>query len=314
MTTESTQPADRSLVISLIRLARPHQWTKSAFVLIGPAYGLAAIDLPLSTVITQALAAAIAFALASSGCYVVNDILDVEQDRAHPRKRRRPIASGAVSVRAGVLFTVFLYVAASITVFAIRPEFRVPVGATLFIYVANVLIYSTALKHILIADVMSLSLGFVLRVVGGCAALGISPTIWLLNTTFFLSMFLAFGKRLGERRSLGKEATLTRKVQALYNDNLLEMAVVVTAVATLGGYTAYVQDQSESVRFEDIYSLFLWLPVLPATFGLFRCIVLLEQGKYDDPTELGIRDRPFQLAALVFAVLTVAIIWRYRMG
>ena len=105
--------------------------------------------------------------------------------------------------------------------------------ASVAVYVANVTAYSALLKHIVIADVVSLSLGFVLRVLVGCAAVGVSPTTWLLNTTFFLAMFLAFGKRLGERRLLGGEgAALARGVQAGYTDELLRLAVVVTAVVS----------------------------------------------------------------------------------
>jgi hypothetical protein len=144
---------------------------------------------------------------------------------------------------------------------------------------------------------------------GGCAAAGIEPSAWLLNVTFFLSMFLAFGKRLGERRVLAGEdrAVEHRKVQAGYTDSLLQMAVVVTAVSTLLTYGSYVQNLGAQhvVGFN-----LMWLTMLPAFFGMFRAIVMLEQGRFDDPTELALHDRPFQLAALLFVLLTVGLLGR----
>lgn len=308
-------------MLSLLKLARPHQWVKSAFVLIGPLYGLADIaetHRPLSQVVVPALLTAAAFALASSSCYVVNDIYDAEADRLHPRKCRRPIASGAVSTGVAWVFAMGLLVATAILVLMIPPangqSVRGLVGLTIGLYVANVTAYSIWIKHIIIADVMGLSLGFVLRVMGGCAAVSIAPSTWLLNCTFFLAMFLAFGKRLGERRTAGANAAGVRSVQSVYTDDLLRMAVVVTAVATLLSYAGYVQ--AREIDYTDPamgnFNL-LWLTILPATYGLFRCIVLLERGEYDDPTELAIRDRAFAASGLVFGIMTVLLIVQFRL-
>jgi len=168
--------------------------------------------------------------------------------------------------------------------------------------------YSVWLKHLIISDVMSLSIGFVLRVMAGCAAVAIQPSTWLLNVVLFLSMFLAFGKRLGERRTLSETldgesgAALHRRVQQQYTETILQMAVIVTAVATLMTYALYVQASGEEyVRGFNL----LWLSVLPASYGLLRCIVLLEAGRYDDPTELATHDRPFQVAGIAFLLVTI---------
>ena len=203
----STPRADRPLPLSLLKLARPHQWVKSAFVLVGPLYGLAEHHQPLVQVIVPAMLTAAAFALASSSCYVVNDIFDAEADRQHPRKCRRPIASGQVSTRLAWAYSVALLAASAVLVLLVPAAGGQPVrglvALTVGLYVLNVSLYSAWIKHWVIADVMGLSLGFVLRVMGGCAAVAIAPSTWLLNCTFFLAMFLAFGKRLGERRSAG---------------------------------------------------------------------------------------------------------------
>lgn len=293
-----------------LKLARPTQWAKSVFVLVGPAYGLADHGLELAGSLWKALLAAAAFSLVSSASYVFNDILDAEADRAHPRKAKRPIASGAISPRQGLVFAAALVGLAAAAVLAIpEPSARAWVALILAIYAINVSAYSLVFKHHVIADVMSLSIGFVLRVFAGCAAIAVTPSVWLLNCTLFLAMFLAFGKRLGERRTLGNEAHVARRVQSAYTSDLLRMSVVVTGVAALMGYTVYVQTQ-------DSYQLgfnLLWLTVLPATYVLLRCVVVLEQGRYDDPTELAVHDRGFQAGALVFGVLTAFLIWRFRL-
>ncbi len=308
----------RPLWRSLLKLARPHQWSKSAFVLIGPVYALsdgkAGIDGPW-TLLYPALLAAISFALASSGCYVFNDLMDIEADRIHPRKRYRPLACGSVTPGQAKVYGVFLLLGAALALVPIWDSARW-VGLLVGLHVLNVLLYSVKLKHIVIVDVIVLSLGFVLRVLGGCAAADVAPSTWLLNSTLFLSMFLAFGKRLGERRTMGSDeaAIAARTVQSFYSDQLLRMVVVVTAVATLLTYAGYTQTREADFLLrlsaaEGGFSLnLLWITILPAMYALIRCITLLERGEHDDPTELATKDLPFQLAAGVFALITVVLV------
>ncbi len=309
----------RSLLRALVVLARPKQWSKSVFCLIGPAYGWFEIQREVqagATTLGEAILAValccVGFALASSGCYVVNDLMDAEADRLHPRKRKRPIAAGQVGKGTALTFAVVLWAGAAVVCVAAPVETWWLILLTVGLHVGNVLSYSVFIKHAAIADVMSLAMGFVLRVMGGCAAAGVEPSVWLLNVTFFLSMFLAFGKRLGERRLMarldetgaGELAIKHRRVQSAYSDVFLQMAVVVTAVTTLVTYAFYIQSREDPVVVG--FSL-LWLTMLPSTYGLLRAIVMLENGKYDDPTELAYKDRAFQLAGLVFVFLTIAI-------
>lgn len=313
-----------NLAWGLLKLARPHQWTKSAFVLLGPIYG--SQDLmgdPVRAVIS-ALAAAMSFALVSSACYAVNDIIDAPRDRHHPRKRHRPVASGVVSPGLAWIFAlVAALVGLGLMLLVPSPGRWWAIGAVIA-YALNVTLYSTWLKSVRIADVVGLSFGFVLRVFGGCVAVGIWPSAWLLNVTLFLAMFLALGKRLGERQSMGSDSLVAkvRGVQERYTSELLRMAVVVTGVATLLTYAAYVQDQTGFIAFTTVFSgtgsreipglNLLWLTMVPATYALLRCIVLLEQGSYDDPTELAFRDLPFQVAAGAFVASTLVLIAVFR--
>lgn len=317
-TTTAIPNAEPARLADFIRLARPLQWAKGVFVLIGPAYGLAARGwMSLSAVELQrfalgSLAAFLAFGFASSACYVINDALDREADRAHPRKRNRPIAAGRITLPVAAAFMLVLLACAAGSILLVPGETaRTLLGACVGVYVANVVAYSMWIKHLTVADTISLAAGFVLRVLGGCAAVLVEPSSWLLNVTFFLSMFLALGKRLGERRTMGDGATDARTVQAKYTDDLLRMAVVVTGVATLLSYSDYVLGQAN--KFTLGFNL-LWLTMLPATYGLLRCIVLVERGVYDDPTELAIRDRPFQLAGLAFVAITVALLVGVQQG
>jgi len=301
--------------MALIKAARVKQWSKSAFVLVGPAYGLGDLlseGRSVGEVIGASLLAALAFALASSACYIFNDLSDREADRHHPRKCRRPIASGEISPRFAVFFGMALLAGAGLTLLGLpSANGQLWVGVAIGLHVLNVFSYSVLWKHIAIADVISLSLGFVLRVMGGCAAVGIEPTVWLLNVTFFLSMFLAFGKRLGERRTLagagvdgGSLAEQHRRVQGSYTDAMLQMSVVISAVTTLVVYAFYVQAKEPALV---VGFNLLWLTILPATFGLLRCILVLEHGLFDDPTELAYRDRSFQVAGLLFVGITVFV-------
>lgn len=311
-TTHETTPTARPPTWrSLVRLARPVQWAKSVFVLVGPVYALADPAGMKSAweVMPRALVAAGAFALASSACYIVNDLIDAPKDRKHPRKRNRPLASGAVSPGQGAAL------AACLALGAVGLLGLLPASAAwwtlmaLAVYVANVLAYSLWFKNAVMADVISLSGGFVVRVLAGCAAAGVVPSTWLLNVTFFLAMFLAFCKRLGERRlmaSQGVDPASVRGVQKVYTDDLLRMSVVVTAVATLVTYAMYVQ--AHEARYLRGFNL-LWLTLIPATYGLLRAIVLVERADYDDPTEIATHDWRVQAAAAAFGGLMLGLVF-----
>jgi len=314
----------KNLAWGLLKLARPHQWSKSAFVLLGPVYGAHDVSLDPATAVLTALAASASFALVSSACYAVNDIIDAPRDRHHPRKKHRPVASGVVSPGVAWIFAALIGLVGLGLMGLVQAPGRWWALAAVVAYALNVTLYSTWLKSVRIADVVGLSFGFVLRVFGGCVAVGIWPSAWLLNVTLFLAMFLALGKRLGERRSMGEGMLVAkvRGVQERYTSELLRMAVVVTGVATLLTYGAYVQDQTSFIAFLNVFEgssgkeipglNLLWLTMVPATYALLRCIVLLEQGSYDDPTELAFRDLPFQVAAGTFVACSLGLIVIFR--
>lgn len=306
-----------------VRVARPKQWIKGGFVLIGPVYGVADLSARVAdgaatwwSAAMGALGAVFAFGFIASAGYVLNDLKDREADQSHPRKRNRPIAAGRVSAGAARMYAgaLLILALASVLVVPHTEELGSPrllLGLCIVAYALNTAAYTLSFKSHPVLDVVSLSMGFVLRVLGGCAAVAITPSAWLLSCTFFISMFLALGKRLGERRTLGADAAAARGVQALYTDDFLRMSVVVTGVAALLSYSDYVVAQSH------IYTRgfnLLWLTLLPATYGLLRCIVQIERGIYDDPTEMATKDRPFQIACALFGALTVALLLGVKLG
>ncbi len=295
---------------SLLRLVRPTQWSKSVFVLVGPVYALAdpTQKHAWGELMPPALLAAGAFALTSSACYIINDLVDAPKDRRHPRKKHRPIASGAVSPPQAVSLACLLLIL-GLGILALLPQAAAWwTFLALIVYTGNVMAYSFVLKRAIMADVISLSGGFVIRVLGGCAATAVVPSTWLLNVTFFLAMFLAFCKRLGERRLMtaqGVDAAEVRGVQKVYTDDLLRMSVVVTAVATLVTYSLYVQ--AHEAQYLRGFNL-LWLTLLPATYGLLRAIVLVERADYDDPTEMAAHDWRIQAAGVAFVAMVGGLV------
>ncbi|MBL4591223.1 MAG: UbiA prenyltransferase family protein [Phycisphaerales bacterium] len=329
MNTIKQQPASPpastgKLLRGLVKLARPKQWTKGIFVLIGPIFALSDGTLNAANRPELALQVALAFfafCLSASGCYVFNDLADIERDRAHPRKRFRPLASGTIPIGIAKVFGVCLLLAGFGCALLVPGVTKWWVAGFVVAYIFNVSAYSARLKHIVIIDVLSLSTGFVLRVLGGCAAVNVAPSTWLLNATLFLSMFLAFGKRLGERRLMGSDesAIAARDVQLSYTDQLLRMLVVVTGVATLLTYTGYIQSREDDLtryfinRPDGLGHGFgmnlLWISVLPATLALLRTITLLMRGAYDDPTELALKDNVVRISGLLFVLSTAIVLW-----
>ncbi|HZW06138.1 MAG TPA: hypothetical protein VFF65_03360, partial [Phycisphaerales bacterium] len=238
---------------------------------------------------------------------------------------------GAVPPRIAVLWGALLGVAGFACLLGVEPAFRLWTAGTLAAYLLTTAAYSLWLKQRVIADVIGLAMGFVLRVLGGCAAVGIGPTTWLLTVTFFLSMFLAFGKRLGERRTMGDAAGSARRVQDAYSDDTLRLAVMATGVVTLVTYAFYIISQDAKFTFHVAPSMLalarsggqtppgfgfnlMWLTLLPVTYAMLRCVVLLEQGRFDDPTELATGDRPFQIAAAVFVLLAGVLMYAHATG
>ncbi len=241
-----------------VRLMRPHQWIKNAFVLVGLVFGHGWREPAL---IGQSLAVFAAFCLASSAVYVGNDVMDREADRAHPGKRDRPIASGAVGVFAAWLFCNTLASAALVIAGWVSTAAAAIVAGYLLLNAA----YSAGLKHVAILDVVLIAAGFMLRILAGTAGIGIEPSKWLLFVGLMLTLFLGFSKRRAELGALrdaepaADAGVPQRPVLASYSVTMLDRMVATTAVGAAVGYGLYTVDP-DTVLLHGTKGLILTLP------------------------------------------------------
>ena len=280
----------------VLQLLRPRHWVKNGFVLAGLLFGHA-WDEPGT--VAAALAATLAFCLASSAVYAFNDALDAERDREHPDKNGRPVARGAISPAAAHGIAVALAAAA----LGIAAWTGWQVAATAGAYLALNGAYSLGLKHVAVLDVFAIAAGFMLRLLAGTWGIGIEPSRWLLACGFLLTLFLGFAKRRAELERLADDAGQHRAVLESYTLAFLDKAVfacVVGMVVTYGLYTV----SAETVALHGTEQLIWTLPWV--LLGSFRYLFRLHfRGGGGDPTQELLRD-PLLAASALGWVATVA--------
>ena len=285
------------MVIRLLGAMRPHQWSKNVFVLAPLVFAQALGD---GESVRQACWAFLAFCLASSAVYLFNDIRDRDEDRNHPLKRQRPFAAGTVPVSAGVV-TAGLLVAGSLL---IAENLNREVTGVLAIYLVLNLLYTFGLKQVVILDVLIISVGFVLRVLGGGKAIEVEVSAWLLMCTIFVSLLLALSKRRHELILMADDAADQRKVLGQYSAPFLDQMVNVVSASSVLSYALYAV-APETVKNFGSGDLVYTLPFV--LFGVFRYLFLIYQQKTRrNPTEALLRDAPF-LANM--ALWAGAVLW-----
>ncbi|HEX8962275.1 MAG TPA: decaprenyl-phosphate phosphoribosyltransferase [Rhodocyclaceae bacterium] len=285
-------------VTPLLRLMRPHQWVKNGFVFVGLLFGHAWRDPGLAA---AALAAFVAFCLLSSGVYIVNDCVDREQDRHHPQKRNRPLASGAVSPRAAIMLAAACLIGSLALAAATS---RAP--WLLLIYLALQVAYNLGAKHIVVLDVFIIAAGFMLRILAGTVGVGIPPTHWLLLCGLMLTLFLGFAKRRAELEILVDDSAVHRRVLEHYSRPLLDQFIVIAATGTIVSYALYTVS-ADTMAVHGTRWLIATLPFV--LYGLLRYLYLLHrQGGGGDPARDLLTD-PHLLSALAgWAILVVALL------
>ncbi len=287
---------------NLSRLARPHQWVKNSFVLVGLLFGHAWGD---TTTLRGVALVFAAFCLASSAVYVFNDIADREADRAHPHKRRRPIAAGEVDVATAYRFSGMLALAALALALPASPAALSIVAAYLALNVA----YSLGLKHVVILDVFIIATGFMLRILAGTLGVGIAPSQWLLLCGLMLTVFLGFAKRRAELFALeagNQERGDQRKVLADYSPAILDRMIAVSAAGVIVSYALYTVS-AETVRIHGTDKLVWTLPFV--LYGVFRYLWLLHrEGGGGDPTRELLHDWHLLAASLAWLAVTLGVL------
>jgi len=274
---------------TIIKLMRPHQYVKNLFIFLPLFFALKITETDL---LLQAFIAFIAFSLTASAIYTLNDYHDIEEDRQHPKKKNRPLASGAISKTQAIGIMAIL----SLLGFALMLSLSLQAGAILATYVLMNIAYSFYLKHIAILDVTIIAIGFVLRLFIGSAVTGIALSMWIVIMTFLLALFLALAKRRDDVLIYLETGKKMRKVIDGYNLPFLDGAMMIMASVVIVSYTLYTTSTEVVTRMDSQY---LYLTALFVILGIMRYLqiafVLKDSGS---PTKIVLRDRFTQLTLL----------------
>lgn len=295
---DGSDGSERSLARGLLSEARPKQWVKNVLLLAAP--GAAGV-LTQVDVLGPLLLGILAFCLTASGVYYVNDLVDVESDRAHPVKRKRPIAAGAVPVPLAMCVGGLLFLSGVAVAALVSLQFLL----VLLLYVLVTTSYSFRLKHVPVVDLVMVSAGFLLRAVAGGVAADVPLSPLFLLVAAFGSLFMVAGKRHGEFMEMGAERASTRASLSSYSDAYLRYVWSIASAVTMLGYSLWAFQLSQGRPSPIWYEL----SVAPFVIALLRYAYLVEGGRGGEPEELVLSDRQLQLFGLVWAVLFAAGIY-----
>ena len=290
----SGPPPGRSPSRAAFVAMRPRQWSKNLLLFAGIIFAAEVGDTQRWA---QAIAAFVAYCAASSAAYVVNDLRDVDADRAHPVKRRRPIAQGELAPRAAALLAGALGVVAVVIVALLGPASL----ACLAGFVALQAAYTLRLKHIVLVDVLAIAALFVIRAVAGAVAVDVRISPWLLACTGLLALFLALGKRRAELQLVDAARTPGRRVLEGYSPALVDRLLAVVAASTIAVYVLY------TLTARDSFGLVVTVPFV--VFGLWRYLQLLRRRDGgEEPENVLLGDPPILITVAVWAVLCAVIL------
>lgn len=288
---------------AIIQLVRVPEWAKNGFVAAPLLFAGRLGDLEA---IWRTALAAVALCAISSAVYVANDILDAPRDRQHPIKRSRPVASGRISVPMAWALALGLVVAGAWLLALGHAGWRAwaMVGAFLALNIA----YSAYLKQKVIVDVLTIAIGYVLRVLIGGVMIGVAVTHWLILCTFLLAAFLGFSKRRHELVLLGQESRHTRPVLTLYSEAFLDRLSMLTLAMTLTCYVLYTIAPETVAKLGTTALVYSSLIVM---FALFRYLFLIHVKKLGSPVEVLYYDRQIVLAILCWILYVAAVVYTW---
>lgn len=278
---------------ALVRAARPRQWSKNLLVLAAP---LAAGVIDDGSVLRIVAMAFIAFTFASAAVYLLNDVIDVDADRLHPRKRSRPIAAGEIGARTALIASAALAAASLVLGYVTDTE----LGATLTVYLVLQIAYARWLKQQAVIDLAIVASGFLLRAIAGGVATDVPLSQWFLLVASFGSLFMVAGKRYSELRSVGSDAG-TRATLLQYSESYLRFVWSLAAAVAVTAYSlwAFEISSGDGVNWQAI-------SIAPFVLGLMRYAVDIDRGLAGEPEEAVLRD-PVLLGLAGAWVLVFAI-------
>ena len=278
-----------------IRLMRPKQWIKNFFVFAAVVFSKNIFNIDC---LFKAGLAFVCFCLISSCAYVLNDLVDVEKDRHHPRKQYRPIASGVVKQMEAIVILMILLGLATVLSFNVSWYFGIAVLA----YFINNLLYSFALKHIVILDVMSIAIGFLLRVIGGALAIDVDISEWILLCTLLISLFLGLSKRRNELITLESSAGKHRKILEEYSSEFINNMLSIVTACTVMSYSLYTFS-----AYTNNYMMFTIPFVL---YGIFRYqYIVYKKNEGGSPEEVILSDKPFLINIILWIIVSIVILY-----
>jgi 4-hydroxybenzoate polyprenyltransferase len=283
------------------RLLRPSQWIKNTFVFAPLVFSKHLFSVPYLLIAFKGF---VAFCIVSSAVYIINDIFDIHEDRGHPVKRGRPLASGAVRVPSAIVLVGILLVLASLLCLGLDQNFRL----ILLLYLLLQFLYSIVLKKIAILDVFIIASGFMLRVLAGALVIDVLVSQWIILCTMFLSLFLAMAKRRGEIVLFQQaEATSERRVLEQYDVAFLDSTMMITASGMAISYALYTVAERTVNVFGTEYLIFTTIFVL---FGIFRYLFLvMRKNMGENSVVIILKDKPMFINLCLWFLACVLIIY-----
>lgn len=288
----------RSLM-GLVRTMRPKQWTKNLlFVFPAIVFDGQLFD---PQAFFRVFASFALLCLISGTVYIINDLIDIESDRQHPRKKLRPLPAGELPVQLAIVAALLL----PLFSLAVAAALSIGLAVILGLYLIMQIAYSFVLKHIVIVDVLTITIGFIMRVAAGAVVISVSPSPWLYACTGLLALFLVVGKRRQELITLGDHAVNVRRIYQDYNLPLIDDMLRVVTTGTLITYILYTIEVPTKVG--DNLAL---MTVPFVMYGLFRYLYLIHvRGEGSAPDEVLLRDRPLQIDILLTALTFIVILY-----
>ncbi len=294
---------DNNSAINIIRALRPKQWTKNGVLLAAFIFGYwdksQNVDLGVSLMLV--IPGVMLFCLASSCIYLINDVRDLKNDRAHPTKRYRPIASGRVTVPAALLTALALFIIVVVGSWILHPGFLVVVLA----YLALQIVYSFLLKQVALVDVFVIATGFVLRAIAGAVVTNVSISPWLLLCTFLLALFLGLCKRRHEKIVIADSNSDQRASLDNYDTQLLNQLIAIVSSSVIVSYSIYTLWPDTVEKFGTNH---LGFTIPFVMFGIFRYLDLVyRHEKGDRPEKILLTDLPLLASILLYGVSVITI-------
>ena len=289
----SSEKGKKASIKDYIKLMRPKHYIKNLFVLAALVFSNKIVNIDS---IYNTLIAFVSFCLISSSVYVLNDIVDIEKDKLHPKKCNRPLASGKIHKNnASVLFILLMVLSLGLSLLVSKE-----LTFIIFLYLLNNLLYSFKIKDVILLDVFSIAIGFILRVCAGAVSIDVKLSSWIILCTFFLSIYLGFGKRKKEIFNLKNAASDHRKILKEYSEQILNQMMLVSLSSTIVCYALY--STSNENKAGMIYTTIF------VVYGLLRYHYIINISNEGNPTDIVLKDKGLKINVLIWAIVCLIIL------